>query len=42
MPLESVFGLDGSEFAWQHIPDCWSIKLKKTLVQRTWFECVVW
>jgi len=22
--LESVFGLDGSEFGWQHIPDSWS------------------
>jgi len=39
--LESVFGLDGSEFGWQHIPDCWSSKRKRSfgkLGSSTWFD----
>jgi len=30
MSLESVFGLDRSSFGWQHIPDCWSCKRKRS------------
>jgi len=39
--LESVFGLDGSEFGWQCIPYCWSSKRKRSfgeLGSGTWFD----
>jgi len=39
--LQSIFGLDRSEFGWQHISDYWSSKRKCSfdeLGSRTWFD----